>query len=153
MRISALEGCATAVWGYGREGRAALRALLSVLEAAGTARSPSSSAGGTRTAHESRLSGGSALDPRLRGDDEFQVGVALSQREVGAATAPRPALICSADEAQAARAEFGDRIDLQVGEPSLDLLRRFDWIVKSPGISPYRGVAAEIGRASCRERV
>lgn len=150
MRISALEGCATAVWGYGREGRAALRALLSVLEAAGAARSPSSSAGATPTAHESRPSGSSAVHPRLRGDDEFQVGVTLSQREVGAATAPRPALICSADEAQVARAEFGDRIDLQVGEPSLDLLRRFDWIVKSPGISPYRGVAAEALQAGVR---
>ncbi len=96
MRISALEGCATAVWGYGREGRAALRALLSELPA------------------------------------------------------QRFALICSADEAQAARAEFAERIDVHAGEPSLELLRRFEWILKSPGISPYRGIAAEALAASVR---
>jgi UDP-N-acetylmuramoylalanine--D-glutamate ligase len=96
MRISALEGRATAVWGYGREGRAALRALL------------------------------------------------------GALPAQRFALICSADEAESARAEFGDVIDLHVGEPSLARLRRFEWIVKSPGISPYRGVAAEALQAGVR---
>lgn len=96
MRISALEGRATAVWGYGREGRAALRALL------------------------------------------------------GALSAQRFALICSADEADSARAEFGEAIDLHAGEPSLDLLRRFEWIVKSPGISPYRGVAAEALQAGVR---
>ncbi|MCG6118462.1 MAG: UDP-N-acetylmuramoyl-L-alanine--D-glutamate ligase [Aquimonas sp.] len=96
MRISALEGRATAVWGYGREGRAALQALRAALPG------------------------------------------------------QRFALICSAGEAEEARGSFGDAIDLHSGEPSLALLRGFEWIVKSPGISPYRGLAAEALAAGVR---
>jgi UDP-N-acetylmuramoyl-L-alanine---L-glutamate ligase len=88
MRISALEG-RVAVWGYGREGAAAIDALL-----------------------------------RER-------------------PGPRPSLICSAEEAEAARARFGDLIELQTGTPSPELLAGFDWVIKSPGISPYRSPAPE----------
>lgn len=96
MRISALEGRATAVWGYGREGRAALQALRRALPG------------------------------------------------------QRFALICSEAEAEEARSLFGEAIDLHAGEPSLALLQRFEWIVKSPGISPYRGPAAEALAAGVR---
>lgn len=96
MRISTLEGRATAVWGYGREGSSALRALFGALP-----------------------------------DQRFS-------------------LICSPAEAAVARADFGDRIDIHEGEPTIELLRRFEWIVKSPGISPYRGVAAEALAAGVR---
>jgi UDP-N-acetylmuramoylalanine--D-glutamate ligase len=88
MRISALEG-RLAVWGYGREGAAAIEALL-----------------------------------RERPD-------------------ARPTLICSAEEAESAGARFGEAIEVNSGAPSAELLAGFAYVVKSPGISPYRSPAPE----------
>jgi len=96
MRISALEGSRVAVWGYGREGRAALHALQRALP-----------------------------------DQRFS-------------------LICSADEAAAAQAEFADSVRVLPGAPSVETLVGFDWIVKSPGISPYRSPAPEALAAGVR---
>ncbi|WP_395794356.1 UDP-N-acetylmuramoyl-L-alanine--D-glutamate ligase [Aquimonas sp.] len=96
MRISALEGARVAVWGYGREGAAALHALRRALPA------------------------------------------------------QRFSLICSPDEASAARSAFGDAIDIETAAPEVQTLTRFDWVVKSPGISPYRSPAPEALAAGLR---
>ena len=82
-RFADLSARRVAVWGYGREGRAALRAL--------------------------------------------------SRRLPGLA----PTLFCSVDEAAAARTAHPALAVLDVA-PDAAALARFDWVIKSPGISAYR---------------
>ena len=92
LRIRDLADCRVAVWGHGREGRAALNALR--------ARLPQST----------------------------------------------PTLLCTTDEADAARAaEPG--LAVLAGEPDADALAAFDVVIKSPGISAHR---PEIGVAAAR---
>ncbi len=93
MRWSALEEGRLAVWGAGREGLAALRALRS--------RWP-----------ERPLS-----------------------------------LIAGAAEAAALRAELGAGVEVVTDAVDADVLARYDWIIKSPGISRYR---PEIAAARAR---
>ena len=89
MNLSELEGKRVAIWGYGREGRAALAALRWKL-------------------------------PR----------------------APL-ALLCSESEAAEA-SEIGDPgLYIFTEEVTPELLARFHVVIKSPGISPYRGAAAQ----------
>jgi len=87
MRISQLEGRRVALWGWGREGRAAYRALR--------ARLP---------------------------------GQALG-------------LFCGEDERADAEA-LGDRLLSVATAADADALAAFDYVIKSPGISPYRAEAA-----------
>ena len=94
MRLSELAGRRVAVWGAGREGRAAWRWLAERL-------------------------------PDL------------------------PAVICPAAEAAEARA-FAQGAEVLAGEATLEVLCRFDVVVKSPGISPYRSPAAEAAVAGVR---
>ena len=86
MRISQLEGRRTALWGWGREGRAAYRALRSALP-------------------EQTLT-----------------------------------LFCSHDEAADARG-LGDARLLIETAASAERLAAFEFVIKSPGISPYRAEA------------
>lgn len=86
MRISQLEGRRTALWGWGREGRAAYRALRS----------------------------------------------ALPQQTL--------TLFCSHDEASDAR-RLGDARLLIETAASAERLAAFEFVIKSPGISPYRAEA------------
>ncbi len=83
MRISQLDGKRVALWGWGREGRAAFHALRERLP-----------------------------------------GLPLT-------------LFCPEAEAASARAEGGDGLHVQT-DASADALSRFDVVVKSPGISPYK---------------
>ncbi|MCD7099327.1 UDP-N-acetylmuramoyl-L-alanine--D-glutamate ligase [Stenotrophomonas sp. MMGLT7] len=83
MRISQLEGRRVALWGWGREGHAAFRAI------------------------HARL-------PRLP-----------------------LTLFCRPDEAAAAQADAGGALAIET-EASAAALSRFEVVVKSPGISPYR---------------
>ena len=101
MRLAELEGRRVAVWGLGREGLAALRALRRRLPA-----------------------------------------LPLT-------------LLCSEDEAAALREsteadELLDGTNIVATEPDAALLRRFDVVVKSPGISPYRGPVPEAQAAGVR---
>ncbi|MGJ7903764.1 UDP-N-acetylmuramoyl-L-alanine--D-glutamate ligase [Lysobacter sp. 1R34A] len=86
MRISQLDGQRVALWGWGREGRAAYQAIRSRL-------------------------------PEL----------ALT-------------LFCSADEAADARGLNDARLAIETAATA-ERLSAFDWVVKSPGISPYRAEA------------
>lgn len=86
MRISQLDGRSVALWGWGREGRAAYRALRERL-------------------------------PELT-----------------------LTLFCSLDEAADARA-LGDARLLIETAPSAERLGAFEFVIKSPGISPYRAEA------------
>jgi UDP-N-acetylmuramoylalanine--D-glutamate ligase len=86
VRISQLEGRRTVLWGWGREGRAAYRALRS----------------------------------------------ALPQQTL--------ALFCSHDEAADARA-LGDARLLIETAANAERLAAFEFVIKSPGISPYRAEA------------
>ncbi|MGO1001649.1 UDP-N-acetylmuramoyl-L-alanine--D-glutamate ligase [Lysobacter sp. CA196] len=86
MRISQLDGQRVALWGWGREGRAAYQAIRSRL-------------------------------PEL----------ALT-------------LFCSADEAADARALNDARLAIETAA-SAERLSAFAWVIKSPGISPYRAEA------------
>ena len=83
MRISQLDGRRVALWGWGREGRAAFHALRGRLP-----------------------------------------GLPLT-------------LFCPEAEAASARAEGGDGLQVQT-DASAEALSRFDVVVKSPGISPYK---------------
>jgi UDP-N-acetylmuramoylalanine--D-glutamate ligase len=94
MRIAELEGRRVAVWGAGREARAAWCWLAARL-------------------------------------------------------AQPPAVVCPASEAAAARAFAGDA-PIHAGEVDAALLSRFDVVVKSPGISPYRSPAPEALAAGVR---
>ena len=94
MRLAELEGRRVAVWGAGREGRAAWRWLAARLSAP-------------------------------------------------------PALLCPGAEADAARALAGDGA-VFAGEVTVDLLRHFDVVVKSPGISPYRPPVPEAALGGVR---
>jgi UDP-N-acetylmuramoylalanine--D-glutamate ligase len=94
MRLAELEGRRVAVWGAGREGRAAWRWLAARLPAT-------------------------------------------------------PALVCPGAEAEVARAMVGEA-ELFAGEVTGDVLRRFDVVVKSPGISPYRSPVPEAEAAGVR---
>jgi UDP-N-acetylmuramoylalanine--D-glutamate ligase len=94
MRLAELDGRRIAVWGAGREGRAAWRWLAERMPAA-------------------------------------------------------PAVICPLAEADQARA-FAQGAEVLAGEATLDVLRRFEVVVKSPGISPYRSPAAEAALAGVR---
>jgi UDP-N-acetylmuramoylalanine--D-glutamate ligase len=96
MRLAELEGRRVAVWGAGREGRAAWRWLR---------------------AHAPQLP---------------------------------VAVICPASEVAAARGFAGDGAEIIGGEATLDTLRRFEVIVKSPGISPYREPAVAAQAAGVR---
>ncbi len=93
MQWSALEGGRLAVWGAGREGLAALRAL------------------------------------RRRWPNRTLT------------------LIASADEALALNQWMDAGIDVVTDQPDAEVLARFDWIIKSPGISLYR---PEIAAARAR---
>ncbi|MBN7137520.1 UDP-N-acetylmuramoylalanine--D-glutamate ligase [Lysobacter enzymogenes] len=86
MRISQLDGQRVALWGWGREGRAAYRAI------------------------------------RAR----------LPQLDL--------TLFCSVDEAADARGLHDPRLAVETAA-SAERLGGFEWIVKSPGISPYRAEA------------
>ena len=86
MLISQLDGQRVALWGWGREGRAAYQAIRSRL-------------------------------PEL----------ALT-------------LFCSADEAADARGLNDARLAVETAATA-DRLSAFDWVIKSPGISPYRAEA------------
>lgn len=86
MRISQLDGQRVALWGWGREGRAAYQAIRSRL-------------------------------PEL----------ALT-------------LFCSNEEAGEARALHDPRLAIETAATA-DRLSAFDWVIKSPGISPYRAEA------------
>lgn len=86
MRISQLDGHAVALWGWGREGRAAYRAIRARL-------------------------------PQL----------ALT-------------LFCAPDEAADARGLNDPRLSIETAA-SAQRLSAFEWVVKSPGISPYRAEA------------
>jgi UDP-N-acetylmuramoylalanine--D-glutamate ligase len=94
MRIAELEGRRVAVWGAGREARAAWRWLASRL-------------------------------------------------------ARSPAVICPATEAAAAAA-FAADAEIVAGAVDADVLSRFDVVVKSPGISPYRSPVPEAQAAGVR---
>jgi UDP-N-acetylmuramoylalanine--D-glutamate ligase len=96
MRLAELQGRRVAVWGAGREGRAAWRWLR---------------------AHAPRLP---------------------------------VAVICPQSEVAAARGFAGDDAEIIGGEADLATLRRFEVIVKSPGISPYREPAAAAQAAGVR---
>jgi UDP-N-acetylmuramoylalanine--D-glutamate ligase len=86
VRISQLEGQRVALWGWGREGRAAYRAIRSRL-------------------------------PEL----------ALT-------------LFCSPEEAVEGRGLHDPRLAIETAA-SAERLSAFDWVIKSPGISPYRAEA------------
>ncbi|MEH6418987.1 UDP-N-acetylmuramoyl-L-alanine--D-glutamate ligase [Pseudomonas sp. CGJS7] len=86
MRISQLDRSRVALWGWGREGRAAYRAIRSRL-------------------------------PEL----------ALT-------------LFCSPEEAADARGANDPRLSIE-HNASAERLSAFDWVIKSPGISPYRAEA------------
>jgi UDP-N-acetylmuramoylalanine--D-glutamate ligase len=96
MRLAELEGRRVAVWGAGREGRAAWRWLR--------AHAP---------------------------------GLAV-------------AVICPAAEVAAAREFTGEDAEIIGGDATADTLARFEVIVKSPGISPYREPAAAAQTAGVR---
>ncbi|MFP7722014.1 UDP-N-acetylmuramoyl-L-alanine--D-glutamate ligase [Lysobacter sp. A3-1-A15] len=95
MRISQLDGQRVALWGWGREGRAAYRAIRRALPA-----------------------------------------LPLT-------------LLCGPDEVEDARALGDPRlvIDTDAGP---DRLAAFDWVIKSPGISPYRPDAVAAARRGTR---
>ncbi len=57
------------------------------------------------------------------------------------------ALICPAIEAPIARGFVDAATEVFAGEPDLELLRRFEVVLKSPGISPYRSPALEAAQA------
>ncbi|ALN59074.1 UDP-N-acetylmuramoylalanine--D-glutamate ligase [Lysobacter enzymogenes] len=95
MRISQLDGKRVALWGWGREGRAAYRAIR--------ARLPS---------------------------------LALT-------------LFCSVDEAADARGLHDPWLTIET-QASAERLGEFDWIVKSPGISPYRAEAVAAAEQGAR---
>ncbi|MFC3717008.1 UDP-N-acetylmuramoyl-L-alanine--D-glutamate ligase [Luteimonas soli] len=111
MRISQLEGQRVALWGWGREGRAAYRALR--------ARDDQPSAvverpGFGMTSH-------SAVESR---DSEGQGTLPLT-------------LFCAGHEAEQVLA-LGDPALQVETEASAERLAAFDVVIKSPGISPYR---------------
>lgn len=58
-------------------------------------------------------------------------------RWLAATQAATPAVICAESEAASAR-DFATNAEIVTTPVSLDLLCRFDIVVKSPGISPYR---------------
>lgn len=95
MRISQLDGKRVALWGWGREGRAAYRAIRARL-------------------------------PRLE-----------------------LTLFCSVDEAADARGLHDPRLSVET-QASAERLGGFDWIVKSPGISPYRAEAVAAAEQGAR---
>lgn len=95
MRISQLDGKRVALWGWGREGRAAYHAI------------------------------------RAR----------LPQLEL--------TLFCPADEAAGARALHDPRLAVET-QASAERLGAFEWIVKSPGISPYRAEALAAAEQGAR---
>jgi len=95
MRISALEGKKVALWGFGREGRAAHSAIRRQLP------------------HQPLT------------------------------------LFCPLAEHSLAQA-LGDPLLTICAPPSADTLNAFDWVVKSPGISPYREPAVEAQQLGAR---
>ncbi|QWP78937.1 UDP-N-acetylmuramoyl-L-alanine--D-glutamate ligase [Lysobacter sp. K5869] len=95
MRISRFDGQRVALWGWGREGRAAYRAIRS----------------------------------------------RLPQLEL--------TLFCSVDEAADARGLRDPRLSVET-QASAERLGAFEWIVKSPGISPYRAEALAAAEQGAR---
>jgi len=85
----------------------------------------------------------SALEGRLAVWGYGREGAAAIEALLRERTGSQPTLICSAEEAQAARARFADGIELHIGAASAELLAGYAYVVKSPGISPYRSPAPE----------
>jgi len=96
--IASLAGRRVALWGWGREGRAAYAALRSRLPAT------------------------------------------AADAGAGEAYPPRLTLFCSAAEAGEARALGDAWLEVET-EATVERLSRFDVVIKSPGISPYRAEA------------
>ncbi|MGH8032809.1 MAG: UDP-N-acetylmuramoyl-L-alanine--D-glutamate ligase [Luteimonas sp.] len=116
MRISQLDGRRVALWGWGREGRAAYAALRR------------GDGGECRDSGEHRDSG---LGTRDSQSGDRRPGTEGRDREGRVLT-----LFCSAEEAVDARALGDDALSIET-EVTGERLAAFDVVIKSPGISPY----------------
>lgn len=110
LRLSDLAGARVAIWGYGREGSAALAALR-------------------------------------RHCPDKALTVFCSEAEAVTVAAD---LHGARDAANAARVQVAACVDVVTTPPDAAALSRFDIVIKSPGISPYRPPVPEALQASVR---
>jgi UDP-N-acetylmuramoylalanine--D-glutamate ligase len=134
-----LQPLRVALWGWGREGRAAWRALRAWerRQAAHRHDAPqgrdSAHSQGSESETGNSLSAGAAA---YAGADAAQTPLELT-------------VFCSAEEAEAIRA-LGDPHVHAETEASAERLSAFDVVIKSPGISPYSAEAAAAAERGTR---
>ncbi len=129
LSIARLEGLRVALWGWGREGRAAYAAL----------RARESRVGLRRQDAGANSEAGAEGKPRQRLADRES-----ERRFPGAVT-----LFCTPQEAEEARALGDARLRIET-EATAERLAAFDVVIKSPGISPYRPEAREAAARGTR---
>ena len=127
--IASLAGCSVALWGWGREGRAAYRVLRARQSASGL-RPPEADANGVACPKGEPCRG--------------QVNQAPEERFPDTLT-----LFCKAEEAADARALGDEHLRIET-EATAGRLAAFDVVIKSPGISPHRPEALSAAERGTR---